>query len=825
LDTQGSLPRRVKVVVIGGGVAGSSLLFHLAKLGVTDCLLLEQQELTSGSTWHAAGLCTQFSTDRSLTRVLKDSVDLYRRLEEETSQGIGFHGCGSLRLAVSQDNLDELARAKGIADVVGVPFEIVPSRRVSDLFPLASLRGVSGAAYLPTDGYVDPASLATALAKAAGESGATILRHTRVTGLLQRPRIGWQVETTKGSVDAEFVVNAAGMWARDVGRLAGVDLPIRPLEHQYLVTEPLPQLHSREPELPVLRDPGGSFYVRQELDGLLVGPFEGDPAPWATEMIPEDFSNRLLSPQLDRIEDVLAAVSERIPAFEGVGIKRVVNGPDGYTPDGRCLMGPVPGLRNFHVLAGFSIFGIVFSGGAGRQAAEWIVHGQPSEDMWPLDVRRFGDYATSTEYVTQHASQTYAREYSIRFPLEELPAGRKLKTSPLYDRLASHGAVFGERYGWERPLFFSAVTLLESPPTYSFRRPSWHETVGNECRGVRTRAGILDQTSFAKFEVAGPRARRLLDYLCANALPSHDRIALTQLCTEQGGIECDVTVSQLAEDRFYVVSAAATATHDYEWIADHCPRRGVTLDDLTGRYGVLTLAGPASKEILQELTHFDCSDKSFPFFSVRQIHVGMAPARVLRLSYTGELGYELHHPLEYQGYLYDILREVGERHGLVEFGYYALESMRLEMGYRLWGADISPQHTPLEAGLERFVSFDKGEFLGRGALRRQKETGLQRGLAALVVDADDSDCHGYEPVYYGDRLVSSVECGGYGHTIGASLAHAYLPSECLEPGTRLSIEVLGEKMPAAVVAEPPIRGLGVVSRAPEGPRHEGSARE
>ena len=465
-------------------------------------------------------------------------------------------------------------------------------------------------------------------------------------------------------------------------------------------------------------------------------------------------------------------------------------------------MGPVPGLRDFHVLAGFSIFGIVFGGGAGKYAAEWIVNGQPSDNMWELDVRRFDSYASSTRYVAERACEVYGREYAINYPEEELAAGRPLKTSPVYERLRSKGVVFGARFGWERPLWFARQGPARDE--YSFRRGNWHDAVGDECRAVRSRVGVLDQTSFAKYEISGPGAESFLDRLCANRLPARiGRIALTQMCTPLGGIECDLTVTRLAKDRFYVISAAATERHDLEWIERHLPDDGsVRLDNVSSRYGVLTLAGPRSRDLLGALADVDCSHRAFRFFRCRELHVGKVPVRALRLSYVGELGYELHHPIEMQRALYDSLFEAGEPLGLVDWGYRALDSMRLEKAYRLWGADMSADWTPLEAGMERFVDFEKGDFIGRDALVRQRDRGVDRKLAYMVIDTEDADPHEYEPVLSGDETIGYVAAGGYGHVVEKSIALAYLPTAFLEPGTELSVTIVGERRAARVVPEP-----------------------
>lgn len=799
---QAPIPPDAKVVVVGGGVAGCSVAYHLTRLGWTDVVLLEADELASGSTWHAAGLCTQLASSYAVMRLLRYSLDLYRSLEADTGRPVDFHECGSVRLATTAERLDEFRHRAAAARLADVPVELVGPERAAELFPLLDPAGVLGAAYLPTDGHVDPTGVTGALAAGAAARGARVVRHAPVRSI-ERDGRGWSLTTPKGAIRAEVVVNAAGQWARGVGRLVGVDLPIVPLQHHYVVTEPLAVVEGLERELPVLRDTEASFYVRQEGPGLLVGPFERNPRTWALGGVPDDFHGRLLPGDLDQIADVLAAAGERVPVLADAGIKTVLNGPDGYTPDGRCLLGPVPGLPGFHVLAGFSIFGIVFGGGAGRYAAEWIVEGQPSEDARELDVRRFGDYARPVRFVAARAREVYEREYAIHYPEQELEAARPLKTDPLYDRLLARGAVFGARSGWERPLWF-ARGGAPAGETYSFRRGSWHAAVAAECRAVRTAVGVLDQTSFAKFELSGPGAEALLDRLCANALPAEPgRIALTQMCTPAGGVECDLTVTRLAEDRFYVVSAAATETHDLAWIAWHLPDDGsVLLDNVTARYGVLTLAGPRSRDLLAALTDADVSREAFPFFRCRELEVGMAPVRALRVSYVGELGYELHHPLEYQRHLHEQLVEAGAELGLVDFGYRALESLRLEKGYRLWGPDLSPQHTPLEAGLGRFVRLDKPAFVGREALIAQAERGLERRLACLRVDADGADPHGDEPVLAGDRLVGHVTSGGYGHTVGAAIALAYLPVEHAEPGTELGVEILGERRPALVVAEP-----------------------
>ncbi len=791
-----------RIVIVGGGIAGCSLLYHLAGQGCTDTLLLEQHELTSGTTWHAAGLCTQFSGSFNLMGLLRGSVELYEALEAETGLPVPYHRTGSLRLAESDDRLDELRHVEGVAALLDVPFEIVSPGRAAELFPLIDTGGVIAAAHLPTDGWVDPASVANALAKGAISRGARIRRHTEVTGLA-RSTGGWLLRTPGGDVRAGIVVCAAGQWSRELAAQAGARLPIVSMPHHYVLTEPIEGLGAGRPELPVLRDPAASFYARQDGDGLLIGPFEREPTPWALDGVPRGFHNRLLRSELARLVPALEGAARRIPVIEQTPIRNAVNGPDGYTPDGRCLMGWVPGLRDFFVLAGFSIFGIVFSGGAGRYAAEWILDGQPSDNMWELDVRRFGEYAGTT-YAARRACEVYEREYDIHFPEEERPAGRPLKTGPLYDRLAARGAVYGSRFGWERPLWFAGSVAAEE--SYSFRRGDWHDAVGAECRAVRSAVGVLDQTSFGKIEVSGPGAAAFLDRLCANRLPAEPgRLCLTQMCTPTGGIECDLTVTRLAGDRFYLVSAAATATHDIAWIERHLPDDGsVRVVDLTARLGVLTLAGPRSRELLHPLTREDVSHDAFPFFRCRELEVGMAPVTALRVSYVGELGFELHHPLEYQRHLYEQILAAGEPLGLVDFGYRALESLRLEKCYRLWGADLSADWTPLQAGFERLVDFEKDDFIGREALLAERERGAGFHLSCLVVDDDGADAHGHEPIYEpgGSRPVAYVASGGFGHTLGVSIALAYLRPGHAAVGARLEVGILGERRAATVVDQP-----------------------
>lgn len=795
---------QARVVVIGGGALGASLLYHLALRGWTDTLLLEKRELTAGSTWHAAGLCTQFNSSLNVTSVLMYSVDLFRRLEAETGQPVDFHAVGSIRLATTPDRMDQYRDHAGLARVAGLPYELIGPEEIARRAPLLSLAGVIGGAWTPTDGYVDPTSVTLAMARGARDLGAEVEIGTAVRELRPLPGGEWDVVTERGTIRAGIVVNAAGIWGREIGELAGIELPIVPMSHQYLITDAIPELVVDHPEMPVVRDTEASFYVREEASGLIVGPYERNPKPWAPRGIPAEFGKQLLAPDFEQVADVLDLAQRRIPALRTAGMKQLLNGPTSYTPDGNALMGWVPGVRNFFVLAGFS-YGIVQSGGAGRNAAAWIVDGEPVDNLWELDVSRFGPHAAALPYLIARASEVYEREYAIPYPFEELRAGRPLKTDPLYDRLLARGAVMGARNGWERPLWFVPEGAPRGDrPTW--HRPDWLPYEIAECTAVRERAGLLDMTSFAKFEVRGPGAAALLDRLSANRLPAVGRAVLAQMLTPAGGIQCDVTISRIAPDRFYIITAAGTETHDLAWIASHAPTDGsVVIENVTPAWGVLAIAGPRSRQILAGLSDDDLSGAGFPFMAVREIHLGPVPVRAIRITYTGELGWELHHPIEYSRTLYELLLEAGEPLGLADVGYRALDSLRLEKGYRLWGVDITPQYTPLEAGLERFVRLDKGDFIGRDALVRQAAEGVRQRLVTVRIDLDPADDlfpRGGEPVSAGGRLVGYLRAAHPGHAVGMTLGLAYLPVELATPGTPLEIEILGLSRPGRVIETP-----------------------
>jgi dimethylglycine dehydrogenase len=788
-----------RVVVIGGGIVGASVLYHLARAGWSDAMLVEKGELASGSTWHAAGNTPHFNPSLNLSRIHLASTELYQRLETEAGQPVDFHRPGSLRLATVPGRMDEYRRHCGKARAIGLPFEVIGPAEVKRLYPLVETTGLLGAAWNPEDGHLDPSSVTRALARAARDRGAEVHEQTRVTGIARTRGGEWGVTTDRGDIVAEILVNAAGTWAREVGRMVGLDLPIVAMEHQYVVTEAIPEIAVLPAELPLLREVDASYYMRQEQHGLIVGPYERGARPFGVGGIPPGYGRDLLPPDLARIKPILEKAMARVPALARAGILRVVNGPITYTPDGNPLLGPALGLPGFYLACGFS-FGITQAGGAGRYLAEWIVEGQPSIDLWEVDPRRYGAFATEA-YAVARCIDIYEDEYAIVYPQDDRSPGRPARVSPLYRGFQEAGAVFGVRNGWERPYWF-APRGIEPRDVPSFRRTNWFEHVGAEARAVRERVGLLELSSFSKYEVSGPGAEAFLDRVCANRPPREGRIAVSQLLNPRGTIECDMTVTRVAPDRFFLVSAAAAELHDLDWLQRHAPRSGVAIENVTNGYGVLILAGPRARDVLTRVTDADLSNTAFPWLSMREIFVGYVPVRALRINFVGELGWELYHPIEYQIGLYDTLATAGADFGLVNFGLRAMDSLRLEKGYRAWGADINTEVTPLEAGLDRFVAFDKGDFIGRAALLEQKRAGVRKRLATLDVAAGDADCHGNEAVHAGGRVVGITTSGGHAHWLRKSLAVAYLDAEARAPGTALEVEILGERRPAVVVREP-----------------------
>ena len=798
---------QARVVVIGGGVVGVSTLYHLAKKGWgADAVLLEKGELTCGATWHAAGLLPLFNMSYSVGQIHKHSVQLYRQLEAETGQAVGFRQVGNIRLAMSRERMDEYLQYAATARTIGVRVEFLTPEQVRELWPLCSTEGLVGAIRHPDDGYIQPADLTQALAKGARALGAEIRRRTRVTAI-ERQGGDWLVRTSAGDLRCEHIVAATGSYARATGAMVGLDVPVLPVEHQFIVTEPHPEVVARHeaglPEMGVLRESDGSWYLREERGGFILGPY-GRGAPCCYLDNPtDDVEYELFEADLERLTPHVEAAMKRVPAFAEVGVKEVYNGAIPYTPDGSPIVGPAWGLPNFWLNEGHS-FGITAAGGAGWQLAQWIVEGEPSIDMLGVEPRRFGDYATKG-YLKQKNEEAYANVFTIHYPDEERPAARPLRTAPCYGRLQAKGAVFGQKFGWERANWF-APQGVAAEDHWSFRRSRWFAPVGDECRHVHEHVGLLDMTAFAKCRVSGSGAAAFLDHLVANRLPTKPgRIGLCHALTPRGGVHSEFTILREAADAFYLVSAGAWQRLDHDYLQRLMPADGsVRFADLTSALGVLVVAGPQSRTLLQRVSSADFSNGAFPWLSAQAVNIGLAQAMAMRVNFIGELGWELHHPMEMQNQVFDALFEAGADLGLKPFGIRAMDALRLEKSYRMIGTELSIEYAALESGLERFVRLDKGDFIGRGGLLAWRERGFANAFATLEVeDVRDADALGNNPLLHAGELVGRATSGGYGHRLGKSLALAMLRPELARPGTRLEIEILGERHSASVLPESP----------------------
>jgi len=798
------LPTHARVVIIGGGAVGCSSLYHLARLGWTDALLLERNELTSGSTWHAAGNCPNFSTSWSIMKMQSYSTALYRRLAGETGYAIGYHVTGSVRLAHSRARMDEYRRVVAMAAHQGLDMEVLPPAALGERYPFMELHDLEGGLWDPLDGDIDPAQLTQALAKGARDSGARIQRFCPVTGLARLPGGEWEVTTPQGVVRCEYVVNAAGYRAPDVARLYGRDMPSVVISHQYLVTESIAALGKRRDKLPLLRDPDVSYYLRQERDGLLLGPYEWQATPhWvrADDAMPDDFSFQLWPDDLGRLERYIEDACRRVPILASVGVKKVINGPIPHAPDGLPLIGPAPGRRNLIEACAFT-FGIVQAGGAGKCVAEWIVEGETEWDLWSCDPRRYTDYATKS-FAIAKAVETYQNEYAVGFPQDEWPAGRPSKTSSLYERLKAKGAMFGARGGWERAIWFPRAGIDDAAHRPSFQRANWFDAVGAECRAVRDAVGVLDLPGFSRFEITGPGSAEWLDGMITGTLPRPGRIGLAYFCTPKGRVLTEMTVTCFAPDHFWLLTAAAALWHDRDWLLAHRPENASWwLRDISADWGALVLAGPRSRDVLAKLTRADLSSGTFPWLSHQPIALGPARGHAVRVNYVGELGWELHMPMADLPAVYDALWQEGAALGLADFGIYAVESMRLEKCYRAWKGDLSLDYSPLAGGLDRFVRLDKPAFIGRERLLAEKKGGPRERFAPLLVDAADADAPYLATVWQGGTRVGLVTSGGYGHRIGKSIALCHIRADLAVEGTRLEIDILGERRPAVVAREP-----------------------
>jgi sarcosine dehydrogenase len=770
-----SLPPAAKVVIIGGGIVGCSVAYHLGKMGWSEVLLLERAKLSSGSTWHAAGLVGQLRSNANVTQLLGYSVALYDRLEAETGLATGWKMNGGLRLACNAERWTEVKRQATTARSFGLEMQLLSPSEARDLWPLMTVDDVVCAAFLPTDGQASPSDIVQALARGARQSSMTIREDTAVTGIRMENGAVSGVETADGFVACEKLVIAAGQWSRAVGRMAGVNIPLVSVQHHYAITEPIDGV---TPGLPTLRDPDRLTYFKEEVGGLIVGGYEPNPIPWAKEGIPDGFHFTLLDPNWEHFAPTMELALPRVPALESVGIKELINGPESFTPDGNFILGEAPETRNVFVAAGFNAFGIASGGGAGMALAEWVAKGEPPYDLWPVDIRRFGRSHADVDWVRTRTLEAYAKHYTTAWPFEEYTSGRPLRRSPLYETLKRQGAVFGEKLGWERPNWFADIAGGETPQdVYSYSRQNWFAAVGREHRAARERVAVFDQTSFAKFLMVGRDAEEALSWICANDVTGPPgALTYTQMLNARGGIECDLTVARLAADRFAITTGTGFATHDFDWISRNIPAGlDARLIDVTSESTVLSLMGPRSRDVLAALTRDDVSNAGFPFGSCRRIAVAGAPVLVLRITYVGELGFELHIPVEFAATVYERLMDAGAPHGIANAGYRAIESLRLEKAYRAWGADIGPDHSPLMAGVGWAVKLKTNTpFLGREALEEQRSTPLPRLLAGFTVDDPDVVLLGRETIYRNGERAGWLSSAGWGYTVETNIGLGYV---------------------------------------------------
>ncbi len=782
----------VQAVVIGGGVVGVSVLYHLTKAGWKDVMLIERAELTAGSTWHAAGGMHTVNGDPNVAKLQQYTINLYREIEQISGQSCGVHITGGIMLAGTRERLDWLKMAKARGRYLGMELELISVDEAEQLFPLMDKKHFAGAMYDPIEGHVDPNGVTYAYAKSAQIGGAEIVRQCRVTELHQRTDGTWDVITEQGTVHAEHVVNAGGLWAREVGRMVGIELPILAMEHQYLITDDMPFLAGKKEQLHCI-DFEGEIYLRQERGGMLIGTYEKAGVPWSPKETPWDFGQNLLPNDLDRIAPSLEVGFQHFPQLGEAGIKKIVNGPFTFAPDGNPLIGPVRGLSNFWVACGV-MAGFSQGGGVGLALSQWMVNGDPGADIWGMDVARYGDWATLA-YTNAKVRENYSRRFSIRFPNEELPAARPLRTTPVYERLQAEHAVFGDYCGLEHPLWFAPSTA-EAFDEVSFRRSNAHAHVGEECRAVRERAGLLEISNYGKFEITGKGAADWLSRVMTNKVPAIGRMALTPMLNERGKLIGDFTMCRLAEEHFFLIGTWAAETWYRRWFERHAPPAGVTVRPCAMEYVGLAIAGPAARAILQPLMSEDLSTPAFPFMSFRKVDVGMVPVLMGRVSFTGELGYEMWVSVEYQRSLHALLTEAGRAHGMKPFGGRALNSLRLEKGFGNWAREFRPIYGPYEAGLGRFVNMDKGDFVGREAALAEKASGGALRLLSFEVDAADADAIGDEPIWHDGTVVGWVTSGGYGHTVGKSLALGYVPAELAQSAGQFEIEIIGERRAA-----------------------------
>ncbi|GAC1482022.1 MAG: FAD-dependent oxidoreductase [Ktedonobacteraceae bacterium] len=845
-----------RAIIIGSGIAGSSIVYHLTELGWRDIVVLEQGSLFSGTTSHAPGLVGQLRSSVSLTKMLMYSVELYKQLQVDGNAG--YFEVGSLRLASSKERLEELKRQAGFAKGVGLAVELISASEAQRLFPMMSMDGVEGALYLPTDGSARAPMLAQAMANKAQQHGATFYAHTQVTGIdVSNGRVQ-AVNTTQGRISSEIVVVATGIWSPRIGRMAGVAIPLIPMQHQYAMTGPLPGL-AGDASIPNLRDPDKLVYFRQDGECMVIGGYERNPAAFDVDAIPAasigasatrvsasrapargtptmddppplhfDSATRVAArgtPTMDpphfdsanptvlgfdppRFASLLEGCIERVPGIRNAEIIKQVNGLESFTPDGEFILGESPDVKGFWTACGFCAHGVSGSGGVGKMIAEWIVEGEPSLDLWHMDIRRFGAYTSSRRYISTRTHEIYSTYYDIFYPAQERSSARKLRLSPVYNRLEELGAVFGEKAGWERPNWFASNERLAEgqdwPRPDGWGSRYWSPAIGAEHQATRERVAMFDETSFSKIEVLGPGSAAFLQGITDNQMDQPiGAVTYTQMLNRQGGIECDLTVTRLAHDRFQIITGTAFGIHDLSWIRSQVPGDGsVYVNDITSSRCCVGVWGPRTRELLQQVSENEFSNESFPYLTAQQVTIGDIPVLALRVTYVGELGWEIYAPMEYGLKLWDTLWEAGQPLGMVAAGYRAIESLRLEKGYRYWSADIHSEYNPYEAGLGFAVKLKKGDFIGREALERVKAEGVTRKLCCLTLEDASAVALGGEPLLDGERVLGRVTSGGYGYTVRLSIAYGYLPAEYATPGTSIEVQLFGVRHRATVMKEP-----------------------
>jgi sarcosine dehydrogenase len=768
-----TFPTQAEIVVIGGGIIGCSTTYHLARDHNANVVLLERGQLTNGSTWHAAGLVGQLRSSASITQVLKYSVDLYTKLEAETGLATGWKQNGGLRLACNEERWTEIKRQATTAHSFGLEMHLLSPAEAKELWPLMDVSDLVGAAFLPTDGQASPSDITQSLAKGAHMHGAKILEGVEVTGVETKNGRVSAVRTNKGRIACEKIVNCAGMWAKEVGRLAGVSVPLQPVQHQYMVTERIDGITS---DLPTLRDPDRLTYFKEEVGGLVMGGYELNPISWADKGLPQGFEFQLLESDWDHFETLMCQALERVPTLETAGVKQLFNGPESFTPDGTYIMGEAPEVVGFFVGAGFNAFGIASGGGAGWTLAQWVITGEQPLDLWSVDIRRFSTLHKSDDWVRERTLEAYGKHYTVAFPHEEYTSARDCIVSPIYERLRKANACFGSKLGWERPNWF-APDSVEPVDRYSMGRQNWFTHVGAEHRACRERLVLFDQSSFAKFEISGPDAEAALGWICANDVsraPGH--ITYTQMLNTRGGIECDLTIARLTDDLFYIVTGTGFRTHDFNWIKQHIPDGlDAQLCDVTEEYGTLSLFGPCARDVLARLTSNEVSNEAFAFGQVRELLIKGHKVRVMRITYVGELGWELHLPIAAMGEVYDGLIAQGSEYGIASAGYRAIESLRLEKGYRAWGSDITPNDSPFEAGLGWAVKLRSNiDFMGRAASEEIAAKPLGKRMVAFTVDDPEIVLVGRETIFRNGEPVGYLTSAGFGYTVGKSIGYGYI---------------------------------------------------